>query len=191
MGVGRKRRAGGNVSRDTNDRHHAGAFKTSLFRERDPASPDPNADPNAPQPAPVAAARPASAPGRAPRAPGFRRARGRRGAGRSRRLDALLPRQPQHAGPRRPSPASWAGPRPSCRPRAPPLDSLVGGGLGGGGGRRLTGRPLSGFPSPPPSIRRLRRPGSAPGSRSGRKAPGPEPAPTAGPTLGLPSFSLP
>lgn len=171
--------------------HHAGILKTSLFRKLYTTNPDPNVSPNTPQPTPFPRVRPALAPRRAPQAPGFRRARERRGAGRSRRLDSLLPRQPRPAGARRPSPASWAGPSPSGRPWAPPPDSLVGGSLRGGGGRRLTGRPLSGFPSPPPSIRRLRRPGSAPGSRSGRKAPGPKPAPTAGPTLGLPSFSLP
>lgn len=68
MGVGRKRRAGENVNRDTNNRHHAGVFKTSLFRELDTASADPNADLNTLQPAPFPAARPRL--GTWPRAPG-------------------------------------------------------------------------------------------------------------------------
>lgn len=81
---------------------------------------------------------------------------------------------PSKPTPHRPGPASRAGPSPSCRPWARQLDSRVGGSLRGGGGRRLTGRPLSGFPSPPSSSRRQRRPGSAPGSRFGKEGPGPK-----------------
>lgn len=157
----------------------------------DTTNPDPDVYPNTPQPTPSPVVRPAWHLAARPRPHGS----GERGKGGARDVLAVWTpasrARPGTPAPRRPSPASWAGPSPRCRLRAPPLDSLLGGSLRGGGGRRLTRRPLSGFPSPPLSIRRQRRPGSAPGSRSGRKAPGPKPAPTARPTLGFPSFSLP
>lgn len=96
MGAGR-RRADEKASRNASNRPHAGGFKTPLVTRPHTAHPDPNVHPDTRQPTPAPARAPA--PGRAPQAPAFRRARERRGAGPSRRLDSLLPRRPQHAVP--------------------------------------------------------------------------------------------
>lgn len=102
------------------------------------------------------------APPPAPQAPGFGRGRGRGGA---RDIpDVWAPTsgaEPSTPAPRRPDPASRAGPSPRCQLWARELDSRVGGSLKGGGGRRLAEAaavrlPVSSLFLPPTTVPRPR-----------------------------------